>query len=166
MFGGVIMKLPKLLKLHRCDHPKEDLFFVKNIYDDSINPHNAKSIWFCQKCHSIVYKQYLYDIGKYSDGYHTFNELYHHRALLTAALFHAYKDKCWKSFYHHILDGPMYKGMFIVGIETPEGTATYHYDTDPYWFLFDIKELPRAPKWDGHTPEEAARRIQSLLKIN
>lgn len=59
----------------------------------------------------------------------------------------------------------MYNGMFIVGIETPEGQATYHYDIDPYWDLFRVKELEYVPKWDGHTPEQAIKRIHSLSGI-
>ena len=58
----------------------------------------------------------------------------------------------------------MYNAMFIVGIETPEGQATYHYDIDPYWDLFRVKELEYAPKWDGHTPEQAINRIYGLTK--
>lgn len=58
----------------------------------------------------------------------------------------------------------MYKGMFIVGIETPNGQATYHYDIDPYWNLFHVKELECAPEWDGHTPEQAITRIASISK--
>ncbi len=104
------------------------------------------------------------DIGELSDGYHTFNELYHHRALLTAKLFNTYFHLAWKSKLHH--DGTMYDGMFIVGIETPEGMATYHYDIDPYWDMFKIKELDKAPEWDGHTPEDAINRIMSLDEDN
>ena len=61
---------------------------------------------------------------------------------------------------HH--DGTMYDGMFIVGIETPKGQATYHYDIDPYWDMFDCKELDRAPEWDGHSPADAIERIATL----
>ena len=43
------------------------------------------------------------------------------------------------------------------------GLATYHYDIDPYWDLFDIEELERAPEWDGHTPTDAINRITSLV---
>lgn len=99
-------------------------------------------------------------IGDLSDGYHTFNELYHHRAVLFAALCNTYPDRAWKSMRHH--DGDMYSGMFIVGIETPAGQATYHYDVVPYWDMFDVKVLKQAPEWDGHTPSEALRRIFSL----
>ena len=100
-------------------------------------------------------------IGDMSDGYHTFNELYHHRAILFSVICNMFKDKAWKSLMHH--DGKMYDGMFIVGIETPNGQATYHYDVDPYWGLFNVKELENAPEWDGHTPDEAIERIKSLV---
>ena len=102
-------------------------------------------------------------IGDVSDGYHTFNELYHHRAILFSVIRNTFRDKAWKSKKHDT--GDMYDGMFIVGIETPQGQATYHYDINPYWDMFKVKELPNAPKWDGHTPEEAIRRI-SILQVD
>lgn len=102
-------------------------------------------------------------MGKVSDGYHTFDELYHHRAVLFAVICNTHKELAWKSKLHDT--GDMYDGMFIVGIETPEGQATYHYDINPYWDMFNVKELPKAPKWDGHTPDEAIRRI-GLLDSN
>lgn len=98
--------------------------------------------------------------GDTSDGYHTFNELYHHRAVLFSVIVRDHHEVAWKSKEHH--DGTMYDGMFIVGIETPEGQATYHYDIDSYWEMFDCKELERAPEWDGHTPDEAIERIATL----
>lgn len=98
--------------------------------------------------------------GDTSDGYHTFNELYHHRAILFSVICNARPDIAWKSKRHH--DGTMYDGMFIVGIDTPEGQATYHYDIDPYWDLFHVKEIEVAPEWDGHTPDEAIRRIGTI----
>ena len=98
--------------------------------------------------------------GDTSDGYHTFDELYDHRARLFSVIVRNYRDRAWKSRLHH--DGTMYEGMFIVGVETPQGQATYHYYIDPYWDMFDCKELARAPEWDGHTPEQAISRIASL----
>jgi len=98
--------------------------------------------------------------GDTSDGYHTFNELYHHRAMLFSVIVRDHADLAWKSKAHH--DGTMYDGMFIVGIETPQGQATYHYDIDPYWDMFECKELDRAPEWDGHTPDQAIERIATL----
>ena len=98
--------------------------------------------------------------GDTSDGYHTFNELYHHRAVLFSVICKIHHEIAWKSKQHH--DGTMYNGMFIVGIETPEGQATYHYDINPYWDMFRVPELPKAPEWDGHTPEQAITRIGRL----
>ena len=56
----------------------------------------------------------------------------------------------------------MYPGMFIVGIETDNGQATYHYDIEPYWDMFPVKELEQVPEWDGHTPQEAIERIGKM----
>lgn len=100
--------------------------------------------------------------GETSDGYHTFNELYHHRALLFSVIVRNYPELCWKSKKHH--DGDMYDGMFIVGINTPDGQASYHYDIEPYWDMFDCKELEFAPEWDGHTPSQAIERISKLSR--
>ena len=102
--------------------------------------------------------------GDTSDGYHTFNELYHHRAILFSVICNERPEVAWKSKRHH--DGTMYDGMFIVGISTPEGQATYHYDIEPYWSMFHVKELEYAPEWDGHTPDEAIRRIGTLPPPN
>lgn len=99
-------------------------------------------------------------IGELSDGYHTFNELYHHRAILFSVICNSMPDKAWKSKLHDT--GDMYDGMFIVGIETPDGQATYHYNIEPYWDMFKVKELEKAPKWDGHTPTEAINRLFNI----
>lgn len=98
--------------------------------------------------------------GETSDGYHTFNELYHHRAVLFSVICRCFPERSWKSRKHH--DGTMYPGMFIVGIETDNGQATYHYDIEPYWDMFPVKELEQAPEWDGHTPQEAIERIGKM----
>lgn len=102
-------------------------------------------------------------IGEFSDGYHTFNELYHHRAVLFSVICNMFPDIAWKSKIHD--DGTMYDGMFIVGINTPEGQATYHYDLEPYWNMFKVKELEKAPKYDGHTPNDAINRIGKLGEV-
>lgn len=101
--------------------------------------------------------------GETSDGYHTFNELYHHRAVLFSVIVKAFPERAWKARQHH--DGTMYSGMFIVGIDTPEGQASYHYDIDPYWDMFECSELERAPEWDGHTPAQAIERIGRLEPV-
>ena len=38
-------------------------------------------------------------IGNLSDGYHTFNELYHHRAILFSVICNSMPDKAWKTSY-------------------------------------------------------------------
>ena len=104
----------------------------------------------------------LNSLGEISDGYHTFNELYHHRAVLFGFVCNANLNNAWKSKKHH--DGTMYDGMFIVGIDTPYGQVTYHYDIEPYWdtVFARVHEIDNAPEWDGHTPEEAIKRIEFL----
>lgn len=100
--------------------------------------------------------------GDTSDGFHTFNELYHHRAVLFSLIVTCFPGASWKSEQHS--DGTMYDGMFIVGIETPWGQATYHYDVDKCWNMFPCEELDRAPEWDGHTPDQAIERIERLAQ--
>ena len=101
--------------------------------------------------------------GATSDGYHTFDELYHHRAVLFSVIVATFPGRSWKSLHHH--DGTMYDGMFIVGIDTPAGPATYHYDVEPYWDMFLCEVLDRAPEWDGHTPDDAIERIGTLRDV-
>ena len=102
------------------------------------------------------------DTNKISDGSHTFEELYDHRAKLFSVICNLHKEISWKSRLHD--DGTMYEGYFIVGIETEEGQATYHYGLE-LWDLFDVEELPRAPKYDGHHSNQAIERITSLGKV-
>lgn len=98
------------------------------------------------------------DKGEISDGYHTFNQLYHQRAILFATIVNQNKDKAWKSFKHsdgHYCfdeDGE----WFIVGVDTPQGNYTYHY-TKEYWDMFDCQELECGKEWDGHTEEDVTR---------
>lgn len=96
-------------------------------------------------------------MGGVSDGYHTFDELYHHRAVLFSFIVNSHPDLSFKSHMHH--DGTMYENMFIVGINTPYGQVTYHYDSNPYWNYFHCPVLEYAPEWDGHTPSEAIERL-------
>lgn len=88
------------------------------------------------------------------DDYHTMSELYFNRLILFSILCSLYKDRAWKSKFHD--DGNMYPNYFIVGIDTPEGQFTYHYDLK-YWDLFLCKELEKAPKYDGHKSEDIVR---------
>ena len=100
-------------------------------------------------------------IGEVSDGFHTFNGLYEQRMILFATLVKAYKDKAWKSYRHEDGEYCFGGGWFVVGIDTPEGSYTYHYE-NKYWDMFDCVELPRAKHWDGHTEADAETRLMSL----
>lgn len=100
-------------------------------------------------------------IGDLSDGYHTFNGLYEQRMILFAALVKAYKDKAWKSYRHEDGEYCFGGGWFIVGVDTPEGSYTYHYE-NKYWDMFDCIDLPRGKHWDGHTEDDAETRLMSL----
>lgn len=109
----------------------------------------------------IIEAAHTIDIGSsLHDDSHSMDELYHHRAVLFSVIVKMFRDYAWKSKKHS--DGTMFDGMFIVGIDTPDGAATYHYDTDKYWDMFDCKVLDKAPEWDGHTPEQAIERIGKL----
>lgn len=101
------------------------------------------------------------DIGEVSDGFHTFNGLYEQRMILFAALVKAYKNKAWKSYRHEDGEYCFGGGWFIVGIDTPEGSYTYHYE-NKYWDMFDCVKLPRGKHWDGHTEADAEIRLMSL----
>ena len=104
------------------------------------------------------------DIGELSDGFHTFNGLYEQRMLLFAALVKAYKDRSWKSYRHENGEWCFGGGWFVVGIDTPEGSYTYHYE-NKYWDMFDCIDLPRAKHWDGHTEADAEIRLMSLPTV-
>ena len=96
------------------------------------------------------------DIDDVSDGFHTFRELYYQRMMLFAAIVKQNKDKAWKSLRHE--DGELCfgGGWFIVGIDTPEGSYTYHYETN-FYSLFACEELKCGKHWDGHTEKDVAR---------
>lgn len=73
--------------------------------------------------------------------------------------------KVCKSHKHHDGEECFGGGWFIVMAELPTGQISNHYE-NRYWELFNIPELDTAWEWDGHTPNEAADRIESYLKSN
>ncbi len=112
----------------------------------------------------LEYKELGWSTKNISDKWHTFDELYYHRMILFLSLQLTHKDKSWKSKQHH--DGTMFDDSFIVGINTPEGQYSYHYDLK-FWELFkDIKELEYAPKYDGHKPKDITRLLSLVEVIN
>ena len=104
--------------------------------------------------------------GDTSDGHHTFDELYHYRALYNAMAFNLMAEDYTvvKSRLHHDGEFPFGKDhMFIVHAELPNGQVSNHYNMK-YWNHFHIPEVERAPEYDGHTPEIAAHRMETFVK--
>lgn len=107
------------------------------------------------------------DMGEFSDGYHTFNELYRYRMLYNAAFFNLLarngQVEVCKSRKHS--DGEKCFGSddwFIVMAILPTGQVSNHYESK-YWDLFDVPERETAFEYDGHTPNEAADRLEQYL---
>lgn len=117
--------------------------------------------------------------GNYSDGFHTFNELYEFRKIYNAALFNEWasegkrhltdewipdliKYDVHKSRKHH--DGELCfgGGWFIVVAILPTGQISNHYEAKD-WDLFQIPEVEKAKyEFDGHTPQDVINRLSEL----
>lgn len=100
-------------------------------------------------------------MGKVSDGFHTFDELYEHRCSLFLALIKAYPTISWYSDKHD--DGSAFEGWFIAGIDIPEqGTVTYHLPNRMKGIIecTSAKKLEKGKPWDGHTPDDVIERIK------
>lgn len=124
--------------------------------------------------------------SQFSDGYHTFEELYEFRKMYNAALFNEwgkqlgnYNDEYTHYFYPDTQ--PMYSvhkswrhndgelcfggGWFIVSAMLPDGQITNHYKTDD-WDLFKIiLETEKSLfEFDGHTGQDVLERLKNLYK--
>jgi len=110
----------------------------------------------------------------YSDGYHTFNDLYEFRKLYNAALFNEWammwkhemaitpKYDVHKSWKHN--DGELCfgGGWFVVVAVLPGGQITNHYEAKD-WDLFKIPEVEKAKYvFDGHTSADVLERLKAL----
>lgn len=102
----------------------------------------------------------LQDAGLFSDGYHTFEELYAHRVRLFTCLMHAHRNRAWWSHWHD--DGSKMDGWILAGIDTPVGSATYHLPVTETPYLPEGIELEKGKPWDGHTSEHVLFRLLSL----
>lgn len=103
------------------------------------------------------------DVSEISDGYHTFADLYEQRLVLSASLAKN-NQNAWKSKLHSDGTEPFGGGWFVMGWKTNEGQYTYHYELKD-WDLFDCKEIPTAPEWDGHTSADV-RRLLSMPTVD
>lgn len=117
----------------------------------ALKSNNARKI--NKKIQKLKNKDLIYE-EMISDTYHTFDDLYFQRCILFATICNQNKEKSWKARKHD--DGTMYDNYFIVGVDTPNGSYTYHYHMR-YWDYFNVKELEKAPKWDGHTSKDVTR---------
>lgn len=103
--------------------------------------------------------------GDASDGYHTHNELYRYRMLYNAHAARGWVDqgipvvKSWRHADGELCFGG---GWFIVTATLPTGQVSNHYEAK-HWGLFDVPEVVHPPVWDGHTPEDAADRLEAAL---
>lgn len=106
------------------------------------------------------------DVGKVSDGYHTFNELYEHRTVLFIAFVTALKGQYhpFKTRLHE--DGTMFPGMFMVGLKLPEGQISYHLEERWWGLCEDLPERNRAPRFDGHDSHEVLARLSSWIRLS
>lgn len=104
--------------------------------------------------------------GDYSDGYHTFNELYEFRKMYNAALFNEWTKQnlydVHKSKKHFDGEECFGGGWFIVVAILPTGQISNHYELKD-WDLFKCKETKKAKfEYDGHTGEDVLNRLKML----
>ena len=106
------------------------------------------------------------DKGDISDGYHTFNELYEYRLLYNASMFNEFAKQnlydVHKSKRHSDGEECFGGGWFIVQAQLPTGQISNHYEMKD-WDLFQIPEKEKANIWDGHTPQDVAKRLREFL---
>lgn len=95
-------------------------------------------------------------------------ELYRYRMLYNALLFNEWNNSrdtplVVKSHRHSDEELCFGGGWFIVVALLPQGQVSNHY-RDEYWDLFDVLEVYKPPEYDGHTPAEAADRLEAYLR--
>ena len=98
------------------------------------------------------------DTSKVGDGSHTFGELYEHRTALFLCLCSLLPSVSWRSRKHS--DGAMLDGYFIAGIDLPgQGQITYHILNENWDAFSGIRDLERAPDFDGHDSFDVIERL-------
>lgn len=111
------------------------------------------------------------DRENYSDGWHTFAELYEFRKIYNAALFNHWAThprshyNVHKSWRHN--DGEYCFGeekkWFIVSAMLPTGLISNHYKAED-WNLFQVPSVEIAMfKYDGHTASDVLDRIKRFI---
>ena len=105
--------------------------------------------------------------GDYSDGYHTFNELYEFRKVYNAALFNEWNKQdlydVHKSKKHFDGEECFGGGWFIVVAVLPSGQISNHYELKD-WDLFKCPDYEKAKyEFDGHTGEDVIKRLKDFF---
>lgn len=103
--------------------------------------------------------------SRISDGYHTFEELYDHRATIYIALCRIlsklHKHHIWRSKRHS--DNTKLNGWFILGINKEKGSQmTYHLPISKWKETNFAETMDCAPEWDKHTSKDVLTRMKNL----
>lgn len=127
-------------------------------------------------------KRLFEETGEFSDGWHTFNELYEFRKIYNALLFNQwalevpvnkpfvegvlnkfYVHKSWKhNDGEWCFEEP--KQWFVVCAKLDTGLITNHYKAED-WDLFDIPETEKCIfEFDGHTHQDTLVRMKEQIK--
>ena len=129
--------------------------------------HSVSNGWFYTEELQPYKEETIEDKGNISDGYHTFNELYEYRLLYNASMFNELAKQglydVHKSKLHS--DGTIPfsdENWFIVQAELPTGQISNHYEMKD-WELFNVPEKEKANPYDGHTPQDVAKRLRIFL---
>ena len=162
MIGGLEMiNIDDLRKAEYLDFSLEKDFNDKNKYNlYCYNNITEEKIMIFKGCK-------IDDIENFSDGYHTFNELYEFRKLYNALLFKEWKKngkyEVYKSKRHY--NGELCFGgdWFIVVAILPTGQISNHYEMKD-WDLFDIPEYEKSKyEFDGHTSQDVLKRLEGII---
>jgi hypothetical protein len=108
-------------------------------------------------------KRILDDANKsqFSDGYHTFENLYEHRYALFVALINSNRTHAWRALAN--ADGEKWEGWFIAGLFPEEGKQISYHLPMRFWEALDgVPWFEVNPYFDGHTSEDVINRLKSL----
>ena len=104
------------------------------------------------------------DTSKVSDGSHTFGELYEHRTALFLCLCLLLPTRSWKTRFHS--DGGSIDGYFLAGMTLPGGNqVTYHILEEKWDDFKEVRELERAPEFDGHDSFDVLERLYGFASL-
>lgn len=103
-----------------------------------------------------------------SDEHHTMDELYRYRML-----YHAHAANLWarvgkydvtRSVNHHDGQPCFGGGWFIVSAQLPTGQVSNHYRICDWDLFSDVPAVDVPATYDGHTPAQAADRLEAALR--